>query len=188
VPPSEFPTVRLVDIPDAAPPYDCEAHGHACPAERDPGPAAGPARPGGRDWAAGPAYPVQPGPAGLAEPGVMPAAAGATAAWPRQFALVMVEILAGIRPARQIAGWTTERVRAHVRHLGPLLASDRQPRIQRIVTSRPADRVVEMTVIVRFGPRWRALAMRLEHVAARPAIPGLPARPARWLCTEIEAG
>jgi hypothetical protein len=25
-------------------------------------------------------------------------------------------------------------------------------------------------------------------VAGRQAAPGLPARPARWLCTEIEAG
>jgi hypothetical protein len=60
--------------------------------------------------------------------------------------------------------------------------------IRRIVTSRPAARVVEMTVIVSSGPRSRALAMRFEHVAARQAAPCLPARQARWLCTELEAG
>jgi hypothetical protein len=54
--------------------------------------------------------------------------------------------------------------------------------------SRPAARVVEMTVVASFGPRSRALAMRFEHVAARPAAPGWTARPARWLCTALEAG
>jgi hypothetical protein len=117
-----------------------------------------------------------------------PGGAGTTAAWPRQFAQVMVEILAGVRPQRQLATWTTDRVRARIRHLGPVLAADQRPRIQRVVTSRPAASVVEMTVVVSFGPRSRALAMRLEYVAARQGAPGLPARPARWLCTELEAG
>jgi hypothetical protein len=110
------------------------------------------------------------------------------AAWPRKFAQVIVEILAGSRPPRQIVPWTTERVRAHVDDLAQVLVSDQRPRIQRIVTSRPAASVVEMTVVVSFGPRSRALALRFEHMPARPAGPGLPARPARWLCTEIEAG
>ena len=109
-------------------------------------------------------------------------------AWPRQLALVIVEVLAGVRPDRQLVPLATDRVRARIRGLAPLLASDRRPRIQRIVTSRPAARVVEMTVVVSFGLRSRALAMRFEHVAARPAAPGWAARPARWLCTAIEAG
>jgi hypothetical protein len=54
------------------------------------------------------------------------------------------------------------------------------------MTSRPTAGVVEMTMVVGFGPRSRALAMRFEHVPARPPVPGRPARPARWLCTEIE--
>jgi len=111
-----------------------------------------------------------------------------TAAWPRKFAQVIVEILAGSRPSRQIAAYTTERVRAHVDDLAQVLASGQRPRIQRIVTSRPAASVVEMTVVVSFGPRSRALALRFEHMPARQPAPGLPARPARWLCTEIETG
>jgi hypothetical protein len=107
---------------------------------------------------------------------------------PGQFAQVIVEIMAGLRPPKQLIGLTTERARAQVQRLAPLLASDRRPRIARIVTSRPTARVVEMTVIVRVGPRSRALAVRLEHLAARPATPGRPARPDRWLCTAIEAG
>jgi hypothetical protein len=171
MPPVSGPALRLIDIPDAAPPYDCETHGAGCPAAREQaGLVAAEAEPG--------AAPVR--------VGASPTGAGATAAWPRQFAQVMVEILAGVRPQRQVVPWTTDRVRARIRHLGPVLAADRRPRIQRVVTSRPTACVVEMTVVVSFGPRSRALAMRFEHVAARQAAPGLPARPARWLCTELE--
>jgi hypothetical protein len=176
MPPTVRPSVRLVEIPDAAPAYDCESHGAGCPVARDQVPA--------EPHDAGPGV-AHSSPAG---PGASPGGAGTTAAWPRQFAQVMVEILAGVRPQRQIADWTTDRVRMQIRHLGPVLAADRRPRIQRVVTSRPAASVVEMTVVVSFGPRSRALAMRLEYVAARPGAPGLPARPARWLCTELEAG
>jgi len=114
--------------------------------------------------------------------------AGTTDTWPRQFAQVIVEVLAGVRPQRQIDPLTTDRVRARIRHLGPVLAADRRPKIQRVMTSRPAAGVVEMTVVVSFGPRSRALAMRLEYVVGREAAPGLPSRPARWLCTELETG
>ena len=199
VPPSELPALRLVEIPDAAPSYDCETHGTGCPAVRgvaraDPdvdgpgtdGPGtAGPGvdRPGidGLDAAARSG-------AGRAQPGAGPVAVGTTAAWPRQFAQVMVEILAGVRPPGQIAPWTTDRVRAQIRQLSPLLVSDRRPSIQRIMVSRPVVSVIEMTVVVRVGPRSRALALRFDYVRARPAAPGLQARPARWVCTTIEAG
>ena len=115
-------------------------------------------------------------------------AADLATAWPRRLAVVIVEVLAGVRPDRQLVTLATDRVRARIAGLAPLLACDRRPRITRIVTSRPAARVVEMTVVANFGPRSRALALRVEHVAARPAAPGWPARPARWLCTAIEAG
>jgi hypothetical protein len=179
MPPTVWRSVQLIEIPDAAPPYDCETHGAACPAARD--------QAGAADLVVSGAEPRAAAPARMGA-SASPGGAGATAAWPRQFAQVMVEILAGVRPQRQIIPWTTDRVRAQIRHLGPVLAADRRPRIQRIVTSRPIAGVVEMTVVVSFGPRSRALAMRLEHVAARAAAPGLTAKPARWLCTELEAG
>jgi Family of unknown function (DUF6459) len=179
VPPSEWPALRLVEIPDAAPPYDCETHGTLCPAAR----AAVQADPcaGGAARAAGSR-------AGRARPGGPPAAADPTAGWLRQFAQAMVEILAGVRPPGQIVPWTTDRARAQVRRLSPLLVCDRRPTIQRVLVSRPAASVLEMTVVVSLGPRSRALALRLDYVRARPAAPGRPARPARWLCTAIEAG
>ena len=202
----------LVDVPDAAPPYDCETHGAGCPARRaaaasrqdltrDPcsrpvpesatfsRPALEPV-PGPR-----PALEPVPGsrPAPESAPGSrsVPAAAavaGPAVTLPRHFAQLIVEIMAGLRPPKQITGLTTDHAREQARRLAPLLASDRRPRIQRIATSRPAAGAVEMTVIVNIGPRSRALAMRLEHRAGGPATPGRPARPDRWLCTAIEAG
>jgi len=56
------------------------------------------------------------------------------------------------------------------------------------MTSRPAARVVEMTVVLSFGPRSRALSLRLEQLPGRQPAPWLPARPARRVCTEIEVG
>jgi hypothetical protein len=193
--------LHLVTVPDAAPPYDCPIHGARCSPR-----VAGRTVPDAVDrTAAGrPAALAQPTaaerPAVLAQPaaavdsagadmaGADPAGADPAGAWLRRLAVVIVEVLAGVRPDRQLVPLATDRVRARIRGLVPLLACDRRPRIARIVTSRPAARVVEMTVVVHFGVRSRALAMRFEHVAARPASPGWPARPARWLCTAIEAG
>jgi len=172
--------LRLVTVPDAAPPYDCQIHGARCPARAADQtiPAAADMRLAERPAALGPPAALVP-PAARADPAT---------AWPRRLAVVIVEVLAGVRPDRQLVPLATDRVRARIRGLAPLLACDRRPRIARIVTSRPAARIVEMTVVVNFGVRSRALAMRFEHVAARPAAPGWPARPARWLCTAIEAG
>jgi hypothetical protein len=187
--------LRLVTVPDAAPPYDCQVHGSRCQVVAAAGRAPAEVTAAGAGLA--PAAEVPPAevapaevaPAELPPAGVAPAAAADPAtARPRQLALVIVEVLTGARPDRQLVPLATDRVRARVRGLAPLLASGRRPRVVRIVTSRPAVRVVEMTVVVDFGPRSRALAMRFEHVAARPAAPGWPARPARWLCTALEAG
>jgi hypothetical protein len=184
----DLSSLRLVKVPSTAPPYDCQVHGAPCPA--------------GADVPAVPVLPISPAAAAavsltaavsptaaVSQRSVRPAAAAdPVAAWPRQLAVVIVEVLAGVRPDRQLVPLATDRVRARVGNLAPLLAAGRRPRIARIVMSRPADRVVEMTVVVNFGARSRALAMRFEHAAARPAAPGWPARPARWLCTALEAG
>jgi Family of unknown function (DUF6459) len=203
----DLSSLRLVKVPPTAPPYDCQVHGARCPAGADvvPGVEEAPAVPvapvaAAAVSAAAAVASAAVAPAALAPAAVAPAAtvarlsvrpaavADPVAARPRQLAVVIVEVLAGVRPDRQLVCMATDRVRARVGNLAPLLAAGRRPRIARIVMSRPADRVVEMTVVVNFGARSRALAMRFEHVAARPASPGWPARPARWLCTAIEAG
>ncbi len=107
--------------------------------------------------------------------------------WPSQFAQVLAETLAGARPASQLTPWTNERARAHIRRLGPLLAVDRRPRVQRVRASQPARDVVEVAVVAEFGSRTRALAARLERAGPQPATPGRPGREARWLCTAIES-
>ena len=174
----DLSSLRLVKVPPTAPPYDCQVHGARCPADADVGPAV-------EETPAVPVLPVAP----ALRRSVRPAAVeDPAAARPRQLAVVIVEVLAGVRPDRQLVSLATDRVRARVGNLAPLLAAGRRPRIARIVMSRPADRIVEMTVVVNFGARSRALAMRFEHATARPAAPGWPARPARWLCTALEAG
>ncbi len=191
MPDPSLSSLRLVKVPHAAPPYDCQIHGVRCPAGAD-GPIPGPAVEVASAERSGadppPMLPPPPAPSAPLTAAADPAAADPAAVGPRQLALVIVEVLAGVRPDRQLVPVATDRVRARIRNLAPLLAADRRPRIARIVTSRPAARVLEMTVVVNFGARSRALAMRFEHVAARPAAPGWPARPARWLCTAIEAG
>jgi hypothetical protein len=197
--PAESPAsseLRLITVPAGWPPYDCETHGAACPVARaaaltEPNvshqaPAlAGPPRP-----TAPPLAPVQStaGQDAAGQGRADQSSAGQATALPRKFAQVIVEILAGSRPLRQTVGWTTDRVRAQIGDLTQVLASDQRPRIRRVVTSQPAASVVEMTVVVTFGARSRALAMRFEHMPARQPRPGLPARPARWLCTELETG
>ncbi len=182
--PPELPAssgLRLVAVPAGWPPYDCETHGAACPVAREA------AATNPHVSRAAPAPAGAPGPTALS-PAALSPAAGQAIALPRQFAQVIVEILAGSRPLRQTVGWTTDRVRAQIGDLTQLVAPDQRPRIRRILTSQPAVSVVEMTVVISFGPRSRALAIRFEHMPPRQPAPGLPARPARWLCTEIETG
>jgi hypothetical protein len=183
-------SLRLVKVPPTAPPYDCQVHGARCPAGADvvPGVEETPAVPVVSAVPAVSAGAVSRRSARPARPARPAAEEDPAAARPRLLAVVIVEVLAGVRPDRQLVCMATDRVRARVGNLAPLLAAGRRPRIARIVTSRPADRIVEMTVVVNFGARSRALAMRFEHAAARPAAPGWPARPARWLCTALEAG
>ena len=151
---------------------------------RPPRPASAPGRPGRVSTARQPGASRQPGAPGR------PGAAGPSPQpgdWPSKFAQVLAETLAGSRPPAQLAPWTTERALSHIRKLGPLLSAGQQPLVQRVITSAPTAGVVEMSVVVGFGPRVRALAVRLERAQARPATAGHPARQARWLCTTVEA-
>jgi hypothetical protein len=173
--------VRLCPIPDSAPPYDDEllppAAGRAAPAS--PAVLAGPAATGAeeRDQPGGKQAPPP-------SPGRLPPGDGS---WPGQFAQVLVETLAGSRPPRQMTTWTTERTRARIQRLGPMLAAGQRPQLRRVVAFRPASGVIEMTVVVSFGSRVRALAVRLEDTPPPRALPGHQPRGPRWLCTDVEA-
>jgi hypothetical protein len=104
---------------------------------------------------------------------------------------MLTEALAGSRPARQILPWTSRRARSQFDRLlrgfrGDTGSATGQPRVLRVVTTRPAQDVIEMSVIAGFGPRTRALAVRLERAtdghpdASEDASSG-------WVCTDIEA-
>jgi hypothetical protein len=160
-------------------------------------PAAGPAfddQGGGGPASAavpGPAPHLPPGAAGRAgaggdasaapQPGGEAAGAGP---WASVFARALAEALAGARPSRQIAPWTTEQARRRIQQLGPLLQDGPRPVVRRVLTCTPSPDVVEMTVIVGIGPRTRAIAVRLERARASTARPD---RGRRWVCTVIEA-
>ena len=223
--------VRLCLVPDSAPPYDDEivagkppgrarggADDGAWGGADDGRPAA--ARGGADDGrpAAATVTPAAGRPATVRPATVRPAtvrsaaksAAGAAPGWQSRFAQVLAETLAGSRPPRQIVPWTTQQAREHIQRLGPRMASVQRPRVRRVVTFRPASDVMEMAVVVGFGPRVRALAVRLERSATPPLasrerstarpLPGRerersathpPAslgEPAgRWVCTAVEA-
>jgi hypothetical protein len=113
-----------------------------------------------------------------ARPGyARPPAAGPGPALPRQFAIFLVEGLAGVRPVRQLMPWMSKRGSVHLHRLMPLFSGGHQPKVLRVLTTRPAPDVIEMTMVVVTGPRTRAIAVRLEHTG----------QPGRWLCTDIEA-
>jgi len=213
-------------VPDSAPPYDDEivageppgrARGGADDGARggadDGRPAA--ARGGADDgWpTAATVTPAAERPATVRPATVRPAAksaAGAAPGWQSRFAQVLAETLAGSRPPRQIVPWTTQQAREHIQRLGPRMASVQRPRVRRVVTFRPASDVMEMAVVVGFGPRVRALAVRLERSATPPLAsrelstarpmpgrerersathpPASQGEPAgRWVCTAVEA-
>src|SRR5690348_10339114 len=130
-----FGGLRLVEVPGGWPPYDCEVHGTACPAacevsvvspcaDLDPG-APGGAEPPGPSLTFSAARPAE----GTADTAV---------AWSRQFAQVVAEILAGARSPRQIAPWTTERVRDRIILLTQTLSTGQDRKSTRLNSSHPS--------------------------------------------------
>lgn len=106
--------------------------------------------------------------------------------WPRQFAVLLAEALAGVRPLQQVLPCMSGRSSIQLRRLLPLFCGDYRPRIQRVLTSMPSPNVMEMTLVVTAGPRTRALAVRLERgTSTGQQRRGKPAAP--WLCTDLEA-
>jgi len=128
-----------------------------------------------------------PGPGGIDRPHANP--------WPSRFAQVLVETLAGSRPASQIVPWTTQQTRRQISHLGPILGANLRPRVRRVIVTSPTGGVLEMTVIVAAGEHVRAVAVRLERTVRTADAARTIARPSDgyrrhrsdWLCTAIEA-
>ncbi len=199
--------VRRLRVPDPAPPFDDEiralptglpaGNGLVDPPAASP-PAAGLAESGqrGQDGGSRPKDAAHSRPQDAAHSRPQDAAGSRpqdaahsrprqdpAADWPSQFAQVLSETLAGSRPAQQLTPWTTEQARKRIRQLGPMLATDQRPKVRRVLTSAPAAGVLEMTVVVGFGSRVRAVALRLEREQSKPYRPGGD----RWCCTAIES-
>lgn len=174
-------TIRRLVVPQVAPPYDDEEG--SCDREGNGGRLAGPAvLARGPGHLEAPQYgatvdnPIDPG-SGDDGAGQRPSATLPAGHWPGQFAQVLAETLAGSRPHHQLTAWTSEQARRQIRQLSPLLATGERPLVRRVVTFAPASGVLELTAVVGFGPRVRALALRLER---EPDGRG-------WRCTAVES-
>jgi hypothetical protein len=113
--------------------------------------------------------------------------ADATEPWPRQFAVLLAEALAGARPLQQILPWMSKRGSIHLHRVLPLFGNGHRPRVLRVLTTTPSFDVIEMTLIVAAGPRTRALAVRLERTRGAEHPVRRDKLAAQWLCTDIEA-
>ena len=109
--------------------------------------------------------------------------------WTRRLTQAIAEILAGARPAAQLARYTTLDVLEHLeRSTGRLgrsaegrsgsgtRAAAMRPVVSSVHVSEPADGVAEVCAVVDTGPRRRALALRLEG------------QDGRWRCTQLQFG
>jgi hypothetical protein len=91
---------------------------------------------------------------------------------------VLLEVLSGDRPARQVAAWVNlsvlARLEAPVRNL-----TRRMPRrmlLRSLRVSEPTESVVEVTAVVAAAGRARAVALRLEGLDGR------------WIVTDLCTG
>jgi len=178
-------TIRELVVPQTAPPYDDEMHGSPpVPGAALEGNAgrSGPAAVATLETTDGQDRPSQISADNARPPRQTDRKLPDPDGWPRQFAQILAETLAGVRPAQQLTPWTSEQARRQIRHLGPLLASGQRPRVRRIMTSAPASDALEMTAVVACGERVRVLAVRLERVRASA---GRPA--GSWYCTAVES-
>ena len=116
--------------------------------------------------------------------------------WVARLAPALIEVLAGERPAAQLARWVTRDLRRDLtlRHE----AARRHPAGQgRVAPHRRtsavrlcpvADGVVEAAAVVVGGPRARAVALRLESMADPGGAPPDSPGPVRWVVTRYVVG
>lgn len=92
--------------------------------------------------------------------------------WTLTYVVTVIEVMAGRRPVQQIAR-TTHRYTYNsiLRSIGSI---DEVPKIRKIHRNQPIEGVVELTAVLVFKKRVRALVARFEGVDRK------------WLCTELE--
>jgi hypothetical protein len=98
----------------------------------------------------------------------------------RDFVQALVEVMTGRRPVAQLARHTTIRVHAGlVRDHGAPATRGRlahAPVLHSVRVMEPADGVAELSAVVRFGPRYRAIAARIEGLDGH------------WRCVRLQIG
>lgn len=96
---------------------------------------------------------------------------------PRAAAAVrlLLEVLVGDRPVRQISGWVSPRVLAGLdgRRPGRRDGFGRRPVVRSLRVTEPGDAVAEVSAVVDVGPRVRAVALRLEGLDGRWTVTAL---------------
>ena len=102
-------------------------------------------------------------------------------AWAGRFVQVLLEVLAGERPASQVMRHVSLAVYTDLLATPPRAAHGRtRPASAATVVSvrvmEPDDGVAEVTAVTRRGPRHRAVALRLEGQGGR------------WRCVALEVG
>jgi len=170
------PPLRLLRAPVADPPYDDEQPGLHAPIEGSLALAFPPSGPSVPLRLVPPALPdeefePQPTPRALL-PDPRP--------WTRRLAQVLAEILAGARPAAQVARFATLEVLDHLERSAARQPSTSsrtaplRPLVASVHVSEPADGVAEACAVLDTGSRRRALALRLEGIDGR------------WQCTALQ--
>lgn len=104
--------------------------------------------------------------------------------WASRLVQAVVEVLAGDRPATQLARWTAAGVYYEVQRMATRAARERavfgrRPAaevVRSLHVSEPAAGVAEVCALVERGGRVRALALRLEGLDGR------------WQCTALRLG
>jgi hypothetical protein len=107
--------------------------------------------------------------------------------WGRQVTQLIVEVMAGHRPAAQLVRWTSEQVYRQVREHGRTLptgpdrtrtgrALTERPVVGGVRVSEPDDGVAEVAAVVHRRHRVQAVALRLEG------------RDGRWVVTVLQCG
>ena len=97
--------------------------------------------------------------------------------WAGMLGVALIEVVAGLRPLRQVAGWTTHRVgqqlRSHLRS-APTARRNRggrgRARLRSVHVTLVSPEAAEATVVVAQDGRVRAAALRLQR------------RHGKWVC------
>ncbi len=88
---------------------------------------------------------------------------------------LLLEVLTGDRPTRQVAGWVSPRVLAALESRSPRQhrSMPRRPLLRSLRVTEPGDGVAEVSAVVAAGPRCRAVALRLDGLDGRWTVTAL---------------